>query len=209
MNLIDILLEVQFPDDFSMEEFDSLMTIKERKAYCEKHLKFLGEGSSRIVYDIDDYTVLKMAKNRKGIAQNMIEAEPDFQKYDIMAKIFRADKMHTYIIMEKADKVTGEEFENFTNLKMHELKSYLSNVKKKLRGQNYDKKLVEKYKEDNAGNDFLEETEAAMERFNMSSGDLAKASSWGRVRRDGKYAMVLIDYGLTSAVYQKFYKDHK
>ena len=120
MNLIDILLEVEYPSGFSLGEFDSLMSIKERKAYCEKNLKFLGEGSSRIVFEIDDYTVLKMAKNRKGIAQNMVEAKPEFQNYDIMAKIFKTDKLHTYIIMEKADKVNAQEFEEFTNLKVSE-----------------------------------------------------------------------------------------
>ena len=209
MNLIDILLEVEYPSGFSLGEFDSLMSIKERKAYCEKNLKFLGEGSSRIVFEIDDYTVLKMAKNRKGIAQNMVEAKPEFQNYDIMAKIFKTDKLHTYIIMEKADKVNAQEFEEFTNLKVSELKSYLSNVKKKLRGQKYDKELVKKYKDDNVDNDFLEETEGAMEKFTMSSGDLAKVSSWGRVKRNGKYEIALIDYGLTSDVYQKFYKEKK
>ena len=113
MNLVDILLEVEFPEDFSISEFDSMMSLNERKKYCEKHLKFLGEGSSRIVYEIDDYTVLKLAKNVKGIEQNRVEANPGFKHIDILAKIFRADKMHTYIIMEKADKVDVEEFENF------------------------------------------------------------------------------------------------
>ena len=206
MNLVDILLEVTFPDEFSLAEFEALSSVKDRKAYCEKDLKFLGEGSSRIVYDIDNYTVIKMAKNKKGIEQNRVEANPSFQNYDIMAKIFQHDKQHTYLIMERADKATTEEFQDFTGLDIADFKKYLGNLKKQGRGQKYDSDFVEKYEDKNTDNNFLEETKSCMKKFNMSSGDLSKITSWGRVKRGGKYAMVLIDYGLTSEIYQKYYK---
>ena len=42
--------------------------------YCREMLgEPIGNGSSRIVFQIDDETVLKLAKNNAGIAQNMEE----------------------------------------------------------------------------------------------------------------------------------------
>jgi hypothetical protein len=59
---------------FSLDEMVAQRTFKKRLEYCKN---MLGEpadkGSSRIVFDIDDETVLKLAKNRKGIEQNLEE----------------------------------------------------------------------------------------------------------------------------------------
>src|SRR6185436_3428910 len=59
-----------------LKNIENLDTYLARKKYAEKNLKHLSSGSSRIVYKTDDNTIIKMAKNDKGIAQNKVEANP-------------------------------------------------------------------------------------------------------------------------------------
>ena len=69
------LIGEDYPTQFDMNLFKSLKTFKERIEYCEANLKKIGSGSSRIVYQVDNNKVLKLAKNKKGIAQNETEID--------------------------------------------------------------------------------------------------------------------------------------
>ena len=70
MKIID---EMAYPVSFNMDEFKMLKTFAARIKYCQARLQRISSGSSRIVYKIDNEKVLKLAKNRKGIAQNEAE----------------------------------------------------------------------------------------------------------------------------------------
>ena len=59
-----------------LKNISNLETYTARKNYAEKNLKHLSSGSSRIVYLTPEKTIIKMAKNDKGIAQNKAEANP-------------------------------------------------------------------------------------------------------------------------------------
>src|ERR1700677_4811773 len=59
-----------------LKNLENLETYAARKKYAEKNLKHLSSGSARIVYLTPDKTVVKLAKNDKGIAQNEAEAHP-------------------------------------------------------------------------------------------------------------------------------------
>ena len=80
--------EMAYPVGFSMETMLSLNSYSARVRYCDQHLQKIGQGSSRIVYDVDGEKVLKVAKNKKGIAQNEAESEDWLQSYDCFAKVF-------------------------------------------------------------------------------------------------------------------------
>ena len=69
------LEEAVYPESFDLETFKKIPTFKGRTQYVAERLPKLGAGSSRIVYKIDDGTVLKLAKNQKGLAQNNLEIE--------------------------------------------------------------------------------------------------------------------------------------
>lgn len=62
------LEEMAYPTNFNFVELDSMRTFAERKRYCEERLQQIGVGSSRIAYKVDNEKVLKLAKNKKGIA---------------------------------------------------------------------------------------------------------------------------------------------
>ena len=70
MKIID---EMAYPVSFNMAEFKTLTMFAERIRYCQTRLQRISSGSARIVYKIDNEKVLKLAKSRKGIAQNEAE----------------------------------------------------------------------------------------------------------------------------------------
>lgn len=68
----------------------------------------LGSGSGRRVYDLRNGTVLKAAKNKKGYAQNQIESIiSEMDDSDLFAKVLFISPDNRFLIMEKADPVTG------------------------------------------------------------------------------------------------------
>ena len=73
--LTSLVSEMAYPATFDMSVFKSLNSFQSRIEYCASRLKRLGAGSSRIVYQIDDEKCLKLAKNQKGVAQNLAEIE--------------------------------------------------------------------------------------------------------------------------------------
>ena len=66
-------IEEDYPASFNMDEFKMLRSFNARINYCQARLKRISSGSSRIVYQIDDELVLKLARNVKGLAQNEAE----------------------------------------------------------------------------------------------------------------------------------------
>lgn len=70
------------------------------------YYKYLGSGSGRIVFDMGNGNVIKMAKNKAGIAQNISEyriSSIDHSK--LFAKVRQASNDFKLLIMEKADRV--------------------------------------------------------------------------------------------------------
>lgn len=63
-----------FNEDFSFDEFAKIPTFAQMRDYCGTRLEFLGRGSSRIAYKLGN-SVIKLARDEKGIAQNKAEAE--------------------------------------------------------------------------------------------------------------------------------------
>ncbi len=92
--MIENYLEEDYPTNFNLEEFSNLTSFKQRKEYCQERLKRIAMGTSRITYMVDDTKVLKLAYNKKGLAQNDIEAT--YSRYsdvkDITAEVFAYDK---------------------------------------------------------------------------------------------------------------------
>ena len=70
--------EMPLPADWDAKELSADKTFKSRLAYALQRAQRLGAGSSRVAFTIEYEgrpTVLKIAKNAKGMAQNEAEAE--------------------------------------------------------------------------------------------------------------------------------------
>lgn len=67
----------------------------------------LGSGSGRRVYDLQNGTVLKSAKNVRGYAQNQMEyIISEMDDSEQFAKVLYISKDNLYLIMEKAEPIT-------------------------------------------------------------------------------------------------------
>lgn len=66
-------------DEFSFNRL-RILPYEKRLEYCYSHLgDSIGNGSSRVVFQINDEWVLKLAKNRAGAAQNKVEVPDRYQ----------------------------------------------------------------------------------------------------------------------------------
>lgn len=82
-------------------DFEQMVTNLMRKDY-----KYINSGSGRLVFDLGNGYVVKVAKNQKGLAQN--ETEYRIASKDdthLFARILDVSEDFKYLIMEKAEKI--------------------------------------------------------------------------------------------------------
>lgn len=172
-----------------------------RTEYAEKNLKHLSSGSSRIVYETPKKTILKMAKNDKGIAQNKAEANPKM-KSKYLNEILSHAGNYAWIETHFLDKITTKQFEEMTGLKFEDFGDAIRYGLKKVSG-NSDLEKPENF-EKVEKSDIYKELHRIGSEFKLMPGDLARISSWGTKDKHP----VLIDAGLTADVFEEFYEDH-
>ncbi|WP_294351762.1 hypothetical protein [uncultured Clostridium sp.] len=118
------------------------------------YYKYIGEGSSRIVYDLGNRYVLKVAKNSAGIAQNKSEYKiSSYDETNLFAKIVLVDDDFKFVIMEKATKLYS----------MYYVFDYFGVDNKTQFSKLY-------------------EIQKIMIKYNLVLGDLLRKSSWGMLR---------------------------
>ena len=183
-----------------LKNLEELENYNSRKEYAEKNLKHLSSGSSRTVYSTPDDTILKLASNDKGIAQNEAESNPKM-KSKFLNETIKCAKNYAWMETHYLDKITAKEFEEMTDLDFDDfgeaLRYGLKNVS--------DNSELEKPKnfDEVAKSEIYKEMKRIGEKFKLMPGDIARISSWGT--KDGR--PVLIDAGLTKDVFDEFYDD--
>jgi len=157
----------------------------DRKSIANINYRLINKGTGRLVYDLNNGYVLKLAKNIKGIAQNKNESNPRIQKEfsDVVAKVIEFDINGKYLIQEKVNPITEADFEKLTGLQERGFMYYLRF------NHEWD-------------NTFYSKVNSFVSKFGLDRFDISNISSWGE--RDGK--SVLIDYGLTMETARKLYK---
>lgn len=202
-------LTEEYPTTFSFEELKKLNSYRTKKKYIESHLgKPLGIGTSRLVYRVDKTKVLKLAKNKRGLAQNEVEIDWGRETYfnDIVAKVFDFDNDDYYWVeMELALPISVNDFKKIWDVNFKELWLYLHNqfyINHGKRANWYQNiKIKEKLDENEKVQSLLD----FMLQSDTIPGDLTKKNSWGKVLREYGEELVLIDFGLTNNVYQSYY----
>lgn len=206
-NIVESLLDEDYPLTFNMEHFKTLRSFAERVRYCEEHLQRISSGSSRIVYKIDNEKVLKLAKNQKGIAQ--CEVEIDYSQYrdldDVVAKIFDSDENNLWNEMELARKVSVGDFIRITGFRFSDYQTVIGNYGVDVNGRGYKRAIKPEIPEAMWENEWTYEILNFIGNYGVPTGDLQRLNSYGIVKRDGQDHIVIIDYGLTSDVYNSYY----
>ena len=140
-------------------------------------------------------TVIKLAKNDKGIAQNKAEANPQM-KSKFLNEIIGHAGNYAWIETHYLDKITGKEFEEMVGFPFAEfdeaIRFGLKNV-----SENTDLKKPKNFDEV-AESGIYKEMKRIGEKFKLMPGDVARISSWGT--KDGR--PVLIDAGLTGRCFR-------
>jgi len=182
-----------------LQNIEKLETYQARKKYAEKNLKHLSSGSARIVYSTNKNTIIKMAKNDKGIAQNKAEANPKM-KSKYLNDILSHAKNHAWIEVGHLDKISEKEFKKMTGLDFEDFGDSIRYGLKNVSG-NTDKEKPKNFTQVEKSEIYKELKEVG-NKFKLMPGDLARISSWGT--KNGK--PVLIDAGLTKDVFAEFYE---
>lgn len=180
-----------------LKNIEELDTYAARIKYAEKNLKRLSSGSSRIVYLTKDKTVIKLAKNDKGIAQNEAEANPKV-KSKYLNKIIKHAKNNYWIETYYLNKITVKDFKEMTNL---DFDDFGECIRYGLKGISDSSKKKPKSFNEISKSEIYKEVKKIGEKSRLMGGDLARISSWGE--KDGH--PVIVDSGLSKEVFSEFY----
>jgi hypothetical protein len=190
--------EMAYPESFNFSEFKNIKSFASKIKYAQQHLlSRVGSGSSRVVFKIDDEKVIKIALNKKGLAQNLEEAEGYKQNYDVLARVFDVDYDDMWIEMELAKKITPSRFKELTGTSPLEVGEWLA----------YQKGERENYSfSDLEDNDFANELQEFVFDYDYPApGDFNRISTYGEVIRNGKPTVVVIDFGASKNVVSTHY----
>jgi len=196
-----------YPTTFDMAHFKSLNKFSERVRYCDLHLKKISSGSARIVYMVDDTKVIKLAKNKKGLAQCETEIQWGNERYhsSILAKTLDFHEDNLWVEMELARKVKKSDFKRLEGFDFGEYGRYLTNFYQENNGRRAIFGVDPKEEAILDESEFVNSVKDFMQNTDSPAGDLARLNSYGIVTREGSDSIVIIDFGLTGEVYSTYY----
>lgn len=209
------LNEAAMPE-FNLQTLDSIKSFNGRLKYCKQMLgPSFGSGSSRIIFEIDDNKVLKLAKNQKGVAQN--EFEEETSRYGSMVvKVFECGNDYTWLVEENCipakekdfEMMLGIPFETYCDLIRFYYNRYCRNGKQvslyTMSSDEADKLIDQLYEQDEYG--FVQRVFNLMGDYQLPFGDLTRISTYGVVMRDGEPELVIIDSGLSEEILNTYYR---
>ena len=221
MRANEFITEAPLPPDWDQSQFvNNRTSFKSRLAYALERAKRIGTGSSRVAMTIEydgRPTVLKIAKNQKGLAQNSVEASILDDGYasqlGILIPLIDYDTQNrepTWIHTEMAQKATNKQLcqimgcDNLDQLinmawSITGKKSYTGNYQSFvafLRQRGVSTEQIDRMSE------YANTLADLNSNFDIELGDLSRPANWGIYQ--GK--PVLIDVGFNSNVMNQYYK---
>lgn len=171
------------------KNFDDRVELAEE----EKDWKKLGEGSSRVIFQMSDSLIIKIAFNDAGLEQNKSEMS---MRADCLNNVLVADTEGKWLVMRFTDSMTEDDFKNYTGFGF---KTFMSGLFYQWNNEYHDGKPKEfgEIKE----HPLFIELSKLVEKKGLQIGDISKTSSWGML--DGK--PLLRDFGLTKDVFSEHY----
>lgn len=187
--------------------FEDLLKLTRKQ--IRKEYECIGKGSSREVYELANEVVLKVAKDDRGIAQILTEVtlhdemKSSINPLPIFCPILFSS--NNLLVMPKAIplnqyKLIPEEKKLEVRRFKFAIKKVCNIIKSEMNNQaNYlPEEEVIRIKE----SELFETIYRLYREYQLLPGDMSRPSSWGLY--DGR--IVLIDYGLTKNIWNKFYR---
>lgn len=188
---------------FSYDELSSLPSFNAKVNYCRGHLgKPIGNGSSRMVFQISDQHCLKLAKNEKGIAQNVAELDWLKQELECFPKIFEYDNNNQWIVCEYVIPAKVKDFVHCFNMTWDDFCIFIRMCENEYKGRRNTQKFYDMIE----GNDLLYDIYRYITDYQAPVGNLMRLANYGMVRRYNKDIIVILDHGLTYDIWNKYYK---
>lgn len=223
MKVQDILSEAPLPPDWDPAEFKQQgTTFKSRLAYALDRAQKIGAGSSRVAMTIEyqgRQTVLKIAKNRKGLAQNAEEVRILDDGYasqlHILIPLIDYDREHAEPLWVQTELARPTRETELCDLikcpNLNFLISYARSIEGRQLFLDQPRAYQEKMREIGKTDDEIEQcTEYANTlaelsgSFDIELNDFVRAANWGIYQ--GR--PVVIDLGFTSDT-QALYRESK
>ncbi len=200
MRVEELLLEAPpLPDSWDRAIYDPSVPFKKRVEYAKERAEQVGKGSARVAFKIPykgKPTILKIAMNRKGAAQNEAEAQLMDDWYlkniGIVVPVIDYDEESSYptwIHMEYAPKISQRQLEKFFDgVPMMKITAYLDS----LQGRN--SFLNTGIPEELHENEYFQALQDLVLNFGIPAADFSRAANWGLYKGDP----VIVDIGFTN-----------
>lgn len=220
LNEAVILNETPLPPEWDESIYNDRVPFAQRVRYAKERAEQIGRGSSRVVFTIPYQgreTALKIALNRKGAAQNAVEAEILSDGYHgsrgVVIPIIdydEANPMPTWVHTEKADPIRSKKhledlisqsyagFETDGKVDLYDIESYL----KKMRGDRDHGGVGWRAEESISMNVLLTRLTELVLDYDLAIGDVVRKSNWGVYQS----RPVLVDIGANRDVIDQFYR---
>jgi hypothetical protein len=206
-------------EGFRLDYLKSSSSFNERLKYCKKMLGYpIGRGSSRIVFQIDDETCLKLALNKKGVAQNLEEikiARKRFIQY--IPKIYNGSDEDNglWVITQYVLPAKKSDFKKVLNMDFGDMEDYARNIDRSFaNGNSYHTKMADnmihhlyaKYENNDAVIELFNDMHDLKANYSQIIGDLTRIKNWGMVSENGNTYIVMLDTGCSEEIFNQFYR---
>ena len=204
----------QTAGEFSLKRLATLPNLDAMNSYATQHLRLLGQGSSRMVYEFNKmalkiaYHSSQWSGGEPGLAQNALEARISMVEDDVVADVFYSDPKHRFLVTELAREVKSSEFTKYVGFWADDVREYLQTVFRAYHLDDEDEYWISpeearqmiRYLPKGIGKaPFVKRLQSLMMRFGISPFDF-KLQNFGIVQRGGQPAVVMLDAGFNEQV---------
>lgn len=206
-------IECAYEDCIKSDNFEFEDTLKFDKVFDVLFSKYykIGSGSSRRVFALDKNTVIKMAKDRRGMAQNLVEVKVFEKTPDRVAKIKWYHPKGYYLIVERCSSLDRFLEDKEVNFDADDFSEYVDiNVNERYTAKKV-ANIVKNFVRENK-----DEAKYKPAVFKMLAKQIKELATfiWKNKIRDiyddqlgvnkaGK--IILLDYGMDQEVWEKYY----
>lgn len=197
---------------FNFVEFNEQESYDDKIAYAKNHLEFIGSGSSRHVFALDDERVIKIASNENGIIQNNVEKFYSDSNWERLSKNLEYDDDFMWLISERAVPMSREGFEELFKISIDDLYLHLyhrrfdifiDEIDEKAPIADYMMGIIESKKK-TTDNPLVKEIIQMSDKLGFNTSDLARIENWGIREKDGNPFPIITDYGNFDMKFRKF-----